>query len=73
MAHVEVEEMYVWYLNSGCSNHMCGTTEWFIKFDDKFRQQVKLGDNRRMHVEGRGNIRLNQRHNSGDLNSIFCA
>ncbi|KAG7589391.1 Zinc finger CCHC-type [Arabidopsis suecica] len=51
-------EEHVWYLDSGCSNHMCGTKEWFIDFDDTFRQHVKLGDDRRMLVEGKGNLRL---------------
>uniref|UniRef100_A0A0D3A0C8 CCHC-type domain-containing protein n=1 Tax=Brassica oleracea var. oleracea TaxID=109376 RepID=A0A0D3A0C8_BRAOL len=58
MAQVETEERHVWYLDSGCSNHMCGNKEWFLEFDNKFRQQVKLGDNRRMQVEGKGNLRL---------------
>ncbi|XP_013639207.1 PREDICTED: uncharacterized protein LOC106344355 [Brassica oleracea var. oleracea] len=58
MAQVGGEEACMWYLDSGCSNHMCGTKEWFIDFDHKFRQHVKLGDDRRMQVEGRGNLRL---------------
>lgn len=48
----------MWYLDSGCSNHMCGAKEWFINIDTSFHQHVKLGDNRRMEVEGRGNMRL---------------
>lgn len=58
MTQVETEERHMWYLDSGCSNHMCGTKEWFSEFDSQFRQQVKLGDDRRMQVEGRGNLRL---------------
>lgn len=48
----------VWYLDSGCSNHMCGNREWFITFDSSFRHHVKLGDDRRIQVEGKGNLRL---------------
>ena len=22
--------MYVWFLNSGCSNHICANKEWFM-------------------------------------------
>lgn len=61
MAQVDLaktEDEHVWYLDSGCSNHMCGTKEWFIDFDSSFRQHVKLGDDRRMPVEGKGNLRL---------------
>lgn len=58
MAMVDKKEELVWYLDSGCSNHMCGNQAWFISFDKSFRQQVKLGDDRRMQVEGRGDLRL---------------
>lgn len=61
MAYIEMqkeEEEHVWFLDSGCSNYMCGIKEWFVDFDETFRQNVKLGDDRRMMVEGRGNLRL---------------
>jgi len=58
MAMVDRKEELVWYLDSGCSNHMCGTKGWFVNLDESFRQQVKLGDDRRMQVEGRGDLRL---------------
>lgn len=32
--------------------------EWFVSFDASFHQSVKLGDNRRMEVEGKGNLRI---------------
>lgn len=53
MAAVDKKVALVWYLDSGCSNHMCGNKGWFINLDESFRQQVKLGDDRRMQVEGR--------------------
>ncbi|MCI10089.1 retrovirus-related Pol polyprotein from transposon TNT 1-94, partial [Trifolium medium] len=34
----------VWFLDSGCSNHMVGTKEWLFDFDEGFRESVKLGD-----------------------------
>jgi len=61
MAHVEhigEEEKHVWFLDSGCSNHMCGVKEWFIELDHDFKQNVRLGDDRKMTVEGRGKLRL---------------
>ncbi|GAU44223.1 hypothetical protein TSUD_399870 [Trifolium subterraneum] len=48
----------VWFLDSGCSNHMIGTKEWLFDFDDKFRETVKLGDNSTMQVMGKGNVKL---------------
>lgn len=61
MAHVDQdkeEEKEIWFLDSGCSNHMCGIKDWFIELDNALKQNVKLGDDRRMAVEGRGKLRL---------------
>jgi hypothetical protein len=48
-----------WYLDSGCSNHMIGTKNWLFDFDENFRESVKLGNDSKMAVMGKGNIRLN--------------
>lgn len=48
----------VWFLDSGCSNHMCGNKEWFFGLDESFRFSVRLGDNSTMMVMGKGNIKL---------------
>jgi hypothetical protein len=51
----------IWYLDSGCSNHMCGVKEWFHELDTKFRETVRLGDNSQMNVMRKGyvNFQLN--------------
>ena len=41
MAYVEEHEEKrddVWFLDSGCSNHMCGNTLMFSELDESFRQ-----------------------------------
>ncbi|MCH80155.1 copia-type polyprotein [Trifolium medium] len=48
----------VWFIDSGCSNHMCGIKEWFFDLDTNFRETVKLGDNSQMKVVGKGNVKL---------------
>jgi hypothetical protein len=48
----------IWYLDSGCSNHMCGVKEWFHELDTRFRETVRLGDNSQMKVMGKGNVKL---------------
>ncbi|CAJ2671832.1 unnamed protein product [Trifolium pratense] len=48
----------VWYLDSGCSNHMIGNKEWLFEFDDTFRESVRLGDDSRMNVMGKGKLKL---------------
>ncbi|GAU44848.1 hypothetical protein TSUD_112220 [Trifolium subterraneum] len=48
----------VWFLDSGCSNHMIGTKEWLYDFDENVRECVKLGDDSRMEIKGKGNLKL---------------
>ena len=48
----------MWFLDSGCSKHMCGKKEYFSDFDGSFRDSVKLGNNSSMVVTGKGNVRL---------------
>ncbi|XP_048232508.1 uncharacterized protein LOC112535352 [Ricinus communis] len=47
-----------WFLDSGCSNHMSGDSKWFSKLDTMFNTSVKLGNDTRMKVTGKGNIHV---------------
>ncbi|KAF8404908.1 hypothetical protein HHK36_009803 [Tetracentron sinense] len=47
-----------WFLDSGCSNHMCGDRTMFNELDEKFRHSVKLGNNTKMDVMGKGSVKL---------------
>lgn len=47
-----------WFLDLGCSNHMCGKNEYFSNFDGIFRNSVKLGDNSSIVMLGKDNKRL---------------
>jgi len=61
MAHVETHEAKrsdVWFLDSGCSNHMCGNEGMFSSLDRTFSRTVKLGNNTRMNVIGKGAVKL---------------
>ena len=61
MAHVDMsskEEKGVWFLDSGCSNHMTGERGWFTELDESFKHSVRLGNSSRMAVQGKGNIRF---------------
>ncbi|GAU37822.1 hypothetical protein TSUD_276400 [Trifolium subterraneum] len=48
----------IWFLDSGCNNHMIGKKEWLFDFDDSFKDSVKLGDDSKMAVMGKGNLKL---------------
>ncbi|XP_020410736.1 uncharacterized protein LOC109946662 [Prunus persica] len=47
-----------WFLDSGCSNHMCGDRTMFNELDENFRHSVKLGNNTKMDVIGKGSMKL---------------
>lgn len=54
MSYVELNQSRredVWFLDSGCSNHMCQNKQWFSDLDEKFRQSVKLGNNSKMAAQ----------------------
>jgi len=48
----------VWFFDSGCNNHMIGTKDWLFDYDDTFIESVKLGDDSKMPVMGKGNLKL---------------
>lgn len=60
-----------WFLDSGCSNHMCGKKEYFYDFDGSFRDSVKLGNNLSLSVIGKGNIRLQVKETTQVITSVF--
>ena len=47
-----------WFLDSGCSNHMCNDQTMFNELDEKFRHSVKLGNNTKMGMMGKGSVKL---------------
>ena len=45
MTYIDVDKAVdeiAWFVDSGCSNHMCGKRELFSQFDDTFRKSIKL-------------------------------
>ena len=46
----------VWYLDSGCSNHMTGDKDAFLGMDSSFSSKVKLGNGEYVEVKGKGSI-----------------
>ncbi|KAI5418699.1 hypothetical protein KIW84_043070 [Lathyrus oleraceus] len=61
MAHVEVQDIKdrgIWFLDSGCSNHMTGNKKWFVELDENFSCIVRLGNNSIMSVMGKRSVRF---------------
>ena len=46
------------FLDSGCSNHMCGKKEFFCDLNEGFKDSVKLGNDASLKVQGKGSIRM---------------
>ncbi|KAI5418277.1 hypothetical protein KIW84_042781 [Lathyrus oleraceus] len=62
MAYIEASEEkghIVWFLDSGCSNHMSGDLSLFCTMEEGFKREVSLGNHMKMKVVGKGSIRLN--------------
>ena len=61
MAYIESQGVTrddVWFLDSGCSNHMSGDRTLFFELDEGFTQMVKLGNHTKLNVVGKGNVRI---------------
>jgi len=73
MAYTETipaEKGEMWYLDSGCNNHMTGNKSLFCVLDEVFREKVKLGNDSNMSVMGKGSIQMlvnNKIHNLDDV------
>ena len=48
----------VWFLDSGCSNHMSGSKEIFSVIDESVKSEVKLGNDHQISVMGKGSISI---------------
>ncbi|GKV52942.1 hypothetical protein SLEP1_g59492, partial [Rubroshorea leprosula] len=60
----EVSKKNVWYLDTGCSNHMCGDKSAFSDLDESCQDKVKFGDNSIIAVKGRGKVSIRAKDNS---------
>lgn len=56
--HNKASKEDIWFLDSRCNNHMCGTKEYFSDLDGNFLHSVKLSNNTSMAILGKGNVRL---------------
>ena len=46
----------IWFLDSGCSNHMTGNRDIFESLDTSVKSKVKLGNDNIVEVSGKGTI-----------------
>lgn len=59
VCHVnEATQQNMWYLDTGCNNHMCGDKKAFSELDESFRNTVKFGDNSTVSVLEKGQVTI---------------
>jgi len=61
-AHQESHD--IWYVDSGCSNHMTGNYESFITLDENIKSQITFGDGRKQNIQGKSVIVVKAKDNS---------
>ncbi|KAL5820759.1 hypothetical protein ACOSQ3_022641 [Xanthoceras sorbifolium] len=57
----------MWYLETGCNNHMCGDKFVFSELDESFRNTVKFKDNSSVFVMGKGNVTIRTKKNTAHI------
>ncbi|GKV51302.1 hypothetical protein SLEP1_g57970 [Rubroshorea leprosula] len=53
-----VSNFDLWFLDSGCSNHMIGVRSLFRNIDETVKLKVRLGDKKQVQIEGKGTIAI---------------
>ena len=48
----------IWYLDSGCNNHMNGNLNLFSSLDNSVQTGVTLGNNVQVTISGKGTISI---------------
>ena len=52
----------IWYLDSGCSNHMTGNLNLFSSLDNSVKTDVTLGNNVQVIVLGKDTVDILTKH-----------
>jgi len=55
---VEANSDDIWFLDSGCSNHMTGNIALFSALDQSVQSQVTLGTDSKIYVMGKGEVKI---------------
>ncbi|RDX79473.1 putative mitochondrial protein, partial [Mucuna pruriens] len=59
VCHMKEEtQQNMWYLDTGCNNHMCGNKMMFSDLDETFCNTIKFGDNSTVSILGKGTTNL---------------
>ncbi|KAE8681351.1 hypothetical protein F3Y22_tig00111330pilonHSYRG00279 [Hibiscus syriacus] len=59
----EPTNKHLWYLDTGCINHMSGDKRIFSTLDESFRDNVKFDNNTKISVMGKGQVTILNKSN----------
>ncbi|XP_057954451.1 uncharacterized protein LOC131148628 [Malania oleifera] len=60
----ETRKKFLWYLDTGCSNHMSGEKSIFSELDEALRDVVKFSDGSIVSIMGKGKLAIQTNKNS---------
>ncbi|KAK9690531.1 hypothetical protein RND81_09G135100 [Saponaria officinalis] len=71
MAHSSITSVAdnIWFIDSGCSNHMSCSMSLFKDLNEELKSEVRLGDDKPIQVEGRGTVSIKTKQ--GDTKLIY--
>ncbi|KAK3013886.1 hypothetical protein RJ639_009283 [Escallonia herrerae] len=52
----------VWYVDTGCSNHMCGSKSSFSCLNEDFHSTISFGDCSTVNVMGKGDVKIRSKN-----------
>eukprot|EP00253_Pinus_taeda_P011564 PITA_11564 len=56
--HAQGQSDDIWFLDSGCSNHMIGNIALFSKLGQNVKSRVTLGTDSKIYVMGKGEVKI---------------
>ena len=61
----------IWYLDSGCRNHMSGNIEMFFDLDERVKSEVTLGTDSKVYVMGKGRVNILTKKERRNTSLVF--
>ncbi|WVZ14484.1 hypothetical protein V8G54_012050 [Vigna mungo] len=52
----------IWYVESGCSNHMTYNRSWMMNLDESKKSKVRVADNSTLRIEGIGSVKIKRKN-----------
>lgn len=55
---IDLDQPGIWYLDTGCSNHMTGHKNWLLDLDESVKSKVRFADNTTIDTKGIGKVMI---------------